>query len=496
MDPLVTLVLFASFVILLAVGAPIYLSLGLSALIVIAVFDLVPLAAVPSQIQGSLSSFTLLAVPFFIFAGNLLAGSELTARLIDLSRAVVGRVRGGLAIVTTITGVFFAGISGSGPADTAALGATLLPALDRDRYDKGFSAALVAASGAIGIIVPPSIALIIYGVVANASIGRLFLAGVLPGVLVAVSLAVVSVIQSRRKGYGPLEPAHETLASADPIGSKALAPPHAGSAHPEAGQERRTEAGKVTGTEDRVAVHVETGPVDERTLAAPPRPGRARLIAHTFRRAVWGLLAPLIILGGIYGGIFTPTEAAAVVVLYALFVGVFVYRDMRIKSFISVLAESTRTTGVVMIIVACASLFAFLLNTQGIARAAATGLADAIPNAVLTLLLINVILLVAGAFLDAISVFYILTPILLPTAVAFGVDPIHFGIIMCVNLAIGQITPPVGVNLYVAAAVGRIPVARVIGSLGPILLAELVALGIITFVPGLSLWLPDVLGVL
>lgn len=493
MDPLVTAVLFASFVILLAVGAPIYLSLGLSSLIVIVLFDLVPLAAVPSQIQGSLSSFTLLAVPFFIFAGNLLASSELTTRLIDLARAVVGRIRGGLAIVTTIAGVFFAGISGSGPADTAALGATLLPALERDRYDKGYSAALVAASGAIGIIVPPSIALIIYGVVANASIGRLFLAGVLPGILVATSLAVVSVVQSRRNGWGPLEASLTTGALSEPINSQGAVRAPSGPGDSESLQEGSREG--ALSARPREAMRSEIEQDRERTLA-PPRPGRARLIAHRFRRAVWGLIAPLIILGGIYGGIFTPTEAAAVVVLYALCVGVFVYRDIRIKSFMSVLAESTRTTGVVMIIVACASLFAFLLNTQGIARAAATGLANAIPNAVLTLLLINVILLVAGCFLDAISVFYILTPILLPTAVAFGVDPIHFGVIMCVNLAIGQITPPVGVNLYVAAAVGRIPVARVIGSLGPIMLAELLALGIITFVPGLSLWLPDALGVL
>ncbi len=495
MDPLVTVLLFASFVILLAVGAPIYLALGLSSLIVIAVFDLVPLAAVPSQIQGSLSSFTLLAVPFFIFAGNLLASSELTARLIELARAVVGRVRGGLAIVTTITGVFFAGISGSGPADTAALGATLLPALDKDRYDKGFSAALVAASGAIGIIMPPSIALIIYGVVANASIGRLFLAGVLPGILVAVSLAIVSVIQSRRKGYGPLDTSLTTAAHSEPIKSEGPTRSNVGSGDSRTGQEVSPGAGAATSTTSREAKHSEMEQRDGREPASP-HPGRAGLIARTFRRAVWGLLAPLIILGGIYGGIFTPTEAAAVVVLYAMLVGIFVYRDMRFRSFMSVLAESTRTTGVVMIIVACASLFAFLLNTQGIARAAASGLANAIPNAILTLLLINVILLIAGCFLDAISIFYILTPILLPTALAFGVDPIHFGIIMCVNLAVGQITPPVGVNLYVAAAVGKIPVARVIGSVGPILIAEIIALGIITFVPGLSLWLPDALGVL
>jgi C4-dicarboxylate transporter DctM subunit len=451
------------------------LALGLSALVTIALFELVPLVAIPSLIQASFSSFTLLAVPFFILAGNLLASSELTERLIDLARAIVGRVRGGLAVVSTITGVFFAGISGSGPADTAALGSTLLPAMRKDGYDRGFSAALIAANGAIGIIVPPSIALIIYGVVANVSIGRLFVAGVLPGVVIAISLAVVSVVQSRRHGWGPPTPSTDG--------------PGGGDSAARGGGARRTEAG-VGGS---VQVVTEA-PAGARVHAARPR-GRVVTIAVALRRAIWGLLAPLIILGGIYGGIFTPTESAAVVVLYALLVGFLVYRDLKPRRLVPVLAESARTTGVVMIIIASASIFAFLLNTQGIAVSAADRLAGAIPGLVGTLLLVNLIVLLAGCFLDAISIFYILTPIVLPVVLALGVDPVHFGIIMCVNLAIGQITPPVGVNLYVAAAVGDIPVTRVIRSVGPILGAELVALGMITYLPAISLWLPNALGI-
>lgn len=473
----VALVLFVGFIVLLAAGAPIYLALGLSALMTIALFELVPLVAIPSLIQASFSSFTLLAVPFFILAGNLLASSELTERLIDLARAIVGRVRGGLAVVSTITGVFFAGISGSGPADTAALGSTLLPAMRKDGYDRGFSAALIAANGAIGIIVPPSIALIIYGVVANVSIGRLFVAGVLPGVVIAISLAVVSVVQSRRHGWGPPTP-------------PAYGPGGGGGGAARGGGTPRTEAAASGGS---VQVVTEA-PAEAGSHAARSR-SRVVTIAVALRRAIWGLLAPLIILGGIYGGIFTPTESAAVVVLYALLVGFLVYRDLKPRRLVPVLAESARTTGVVMIIIASASIFAFLLNTQGIAVSAADRLAGAIPGLVGTLLLVNLIVLLAGCFLDAISIFYILTPIVLPVVLALGVDPVHFGIIMCVNLAIGQITPPVGVNLYVAAAVGDIPVTRVIRSVGPILGAELVALGMITYLPAISLWLPNALGI-
>jgi C4-dicarboxylate transporter DctM subunit len=219
-------------------------------------------------------------------------------------------------------------------------------------------------------------------------------------------------------------------------------------------------------------------------------------LVRTFRRAVWGLLAPLIILGGIYGGIFTPTEAAAVVVIYALFVGFVVYRDMRPSALPPVLAESTRTTGVVMIIIASASLFAFVLNTQGIATAAGEWLSSLAGGTLTTLIVINVILLLAGTFLDAISIFYIFVPILLPVAMAAGMDPVHFGVVATVNLAIGMTTPPVGVNLYVAAAMGRVPVSSVVRAVGPILAAQLVALVIVNAFPQLSLWLPDALGVM
>jgi C4-dicarboxylate transporter, DctM subunit len=494
----VALLLFGSFVVLLAVGAPIYLSLGLSSLLCIAVFGLVPLEVLPNLLQGSFSSFTLLAIPFFILAGNLLASSEMTVRLIDLAKAIVGKVRGGLAVVSVMTGVFFAGISGSGPADTAALSATLSRPLRRDGYDPAFSAALLAATGAIGVIMPPSIALIIYGVVANVSVGRLFIAGVFPALVVAFCLSLLAVLMARKNGWGSGEEmkigrgpdgygAGETYtAEADPDGSRRET--STGSAVEPAGTEQ------APGDGDASAPNTDSVLVRDTVNGAGP--GRLATLVRTFRRAVWGLLAPLIILGGIYGGIFTPTEAAAVVVIYALFVGFVVYRDMRPSALPPVLAESTRTTGVVMIIIASASLFAFVLNTQGIATAAGEWLSSLAGGTLTTLIVINVILLLAGTFLDAISIFYIFVPILLPVAMAAGMDPVHFGVVATVNLAIGMTTPPVGVNLYVAAAMGRVPVSSVVRAVGPILAAQLVALVIVNAFPQLSLWLPDALGVM
>lgn len=493
----VVLVLFGGFAVLLAAGAPIYLALGLSALACIFLFDLVPLLVLPSQIQGAFASFTLLAIPFFILAGNLLASSELTVRLIELARSIVGRLRGGLAIVAVITGVFFAGISGSGPADTAALSSTLLKPLERDGYDKGFAAALLAAVGAIGVIMPPSIALIIYGVVANASVGRLFMAGVLPALVVAAFISVVAVVLARRNGWGAGE------GPAVPAAAPAGTPLAVGATATVQGQGQGLGMGQGAASQrvqpSSVPAGSHTGAdaseVLARADAQAAAQGRVRQIARAFRRAFWGLMAPLIILGGIYSGVFTPTEAAGVVVLYAFFVGFVVYRDLKPRSVMPILAESVRTTGVVMIIIASASLFAFVLNTEGIASQAGESLASFASGKFTTLLVINIVLLLAGTFLDAISIFYIFVPILLPAAVAVGIDPVHFGIIATVNLAIGMVTPPVGVNLYVAAAIGDIPVARVVRAVGLIIAAELVALAAISAFPQLSLWLPDALGV-
>lgn len=455
----VGLVLILAFVALLVLGVPIYLALGFSALATIVVFDLLPLTAVPGTIRSSLNSFTLLAIPFFILAGNLLAGSQIAVRLIELARAFVGAIRGGLAVVSVWVGVFFAGISGSGPADVGAQGAVLIPALERDGYPRPFASALVAANGAIGIIVPPSIGLIVYGVVANVSIGRLFIAGIIPGVVVAISFALVSVFLARRHGWGPVPAIAGGAGDQPPVD---------------------VEGARVE-PEDFRLVH----------LSAKERVGALFTAA---RRAGWGILAPLIILGGIYGGIFTPTEAAAVVVVYALFVGMVVYRDIKIRDLPRIFVSSARMSGVVMIIVASASLYAFILNTEGIARDFATFLTSIAPNALVLLLMINLVILLAGTLLDAVSIYYIFVPILLPVAAAIGVDPVHFGLILTVNLALGQVTPPVGVNLFVGASVGEVSIAEISKAVLPILVAGIIALLVITFVPGLTLWLPDLLG--
>lgn len=456
----VALLLFGSFVLLLFIGAPIYLALGGSSILTIVVFHLDPLTVLPSTVQGSTASFTLLAIPLFILAGNMLAGSELTERLVDLARAVVGHLPGGLAVVSVAVGIFFAGISGSGAADTAALGAILIPTMVKDGYDRGFSAALVAADGAIGIIIPPSIGLIIYGVVANASIGKLFIAGLVPGVVVGLCLAVASVVMARLRGWG------------------------------------RDSANKGPAAEVEGTSLTPSGPdqvVSERVRISTRQHFLAVLVA--LRRAAWGLLAPVIILGGIYGGVFTPTESAAVVVIYALFVGTVVYRDLTFARLARVLVAAARTTGVVMFILATATLFALLLNTQGIAASITSSLVNSGLGTVLTLLVIDLVLVVAGAFLDVIGTYYIMVPILLPVVTALGVDPVHFGIITTVALAISLILPPVGINLYVASAIAGISVGRIVRALAPILFAELVALALITFIPSLSLGLPNLLGV-
>lgn len=425
MNPLVPLLLFGSFGVLLFLDFPIAAALGISSVLSIVAFDLAPLELIPQQLFSATDSWTLLAVPFFILAGNLFAKTAISERLIELARVVVGRLPAGLAMVAVVVSIFFAGISGSGPADTAALGAILIPAMTKAGYDKRSAAALIAAGGGIGIIIPPSIALVIYGVVANAPVTRLFIAGILPGLVVGISLFVVSYVQFGRDPNIRLE-----------------------------------------------------------------KRGSPREIARATRDASWGLLAPAIILGGIYGGIFTATEAATVAVVYGAIVGFFVYRDLKLADLPKILVETGSTTGVVMLLVCTASLFAWVLNTSGIAAAAASGLMNLAYGKVIGLLLLNAILLVAGCFMDAISIYYVLLPILLPVVKALGIDLVHFGVIMTVNMAIGQITPPVGVNLFVACGIARIPMKQISRAVVPMVVAQTAALLVISFWPDLSLWLP------
>lgn len=425
MDPLVPLLLFGSFGALLFLDFPIAAALGISSLLTIVAFDLAPLELVPQQLFSATDSWTLLAVPFFILAGNLLAKTAISERLIHLARVIVGRLPAGLAMVAVVVSIFFAGISGSGPADTAALGAVLIPAMEKAGYDKRSAAALMAAGGGIGIIIPPSIALLIYGVVANASVTKLFIAGILPGLVVGLSLFVVSFALF--------------------------------------GRDARIQA---------------------------ERRGSWREIARAARAAAWGLLAPAIILGGIYGGVFTATEAATVAVVYGVVVGFFIHRDLRLRDLPAILVDTGVTTGVVMLLVCTASLFAWVLNTSGVAAAAAAGLMGFASGKIGGLLVINGILLVAGCFMDAISIYYVLLPILLPVVRALGIDLVHFGVVMTVNMAIGQITPPVGVNLFVACGIAKISMKEISRAVVPMVVAQVVALLVVTYWPDLSLWLP------
>jgi len=424
MDPRLPALLFGSFGALLFLSFPIAAALGISSVLVIAVFNLAPLELIPQQLLSATDSWTLLAVPFFILAGNLLAKTAISERLVRLARVVVGQFPAGLAMVAVIVSIFFAGISGSGPADTAALGAILIPGMVAAGYDRRSAAALMAAGGGIGIIIPPSIALVIYGVVANASISKLFIAGILPGVLVGLSLFVVSYL----------------LFAKDP---------------------------------------------DIR----PEKRGSLREIGAAFKDAAWGLLAPIIILGGIYGGIFTATEAATVAVVYGVIVGFFIHRDLKLSDLPEILIDTGVTTGVVMLLVCTASVFAWVLNTSGVAAAAASGLLRLASGKVVGLLLINAVLLVAGSLMDAISIFYVLLPILLPVVKALGIDLVHFGIVMTVNMAIGQITPPVGVNLFVACGIARISMKEISRAVLPMVAAQTAALLVISFWPDLSLFL-------
>jgi tripartite ATP-independent transporter DctM subunit len=418
---------FGLFILLLAIGAPIAVGLGATGLFLIWKFSL-GMAAIGPTFYSNLAKFQLLAIPFFIMAGLILERVGISERLVRLATLLIGPVHGGLALVAIVCCVFFAGISGSGPADTAALGTILIPAMAARGYAKPFASALIASGGSIAIIIPPSIAFIIYGVITNTSIPALFAAGVIPGLVVGVCLAIPAYVISRRHGWRG----------------------------------------------DRYGTRAE--------------------ILRALRDSVWGLLAPVIILGGIYGGVFTPTEAAVVAVFYGLFVGVVVYRSLSLGSLWGIIRDTVVSSAVVMLIVGFAGLYAWAGSTMGAIDQITHALLGLSKTPWVVLWAINLLVFLAGYILDGISIYYIFVPIIMPIMATFDWNPVWIGVMLTVNIAIGQVTPPVAVNLYVAANIAKLSFDEISRAVWPFVLAMLLSLFIVAQWPGLSTFLPGLFG--
>ncbi|HNQ00750.1 MAG TPA: TRAP transporter large permease [Syntrophales bacterium] len=419
--------LFGLFIAALVLGVPVATSLAAVAFLLIWQFDL-GIRGISPNFYAGIAKFQLLAIPFFILAGLIMERCGISRRLVHLISLVVGPIPGGLAIVTVVVGLIFAGISGSGPADTAALGTILISAMAARGYAKPFTAALIASSGSLAIIVPPSIALILYGVITGTSISALFAAGAIPGILVGLLLIIPCFVISWKNGW----------------------------------------RGERWGT-----------PAE---------------IWKAFTEAVWGLAAPFIILGGMYGGVFTPTEAAVFAVFYGLFVGMVIHRELHLPDLYALLRDAVLSSAVIMIIVAFAGLYSWTGSTLGVMDTFSGYLLTVSQNPWVVLFMINVILFAAGMLMDAISIYYIFLPILIPIIRLFDWDPVWFGVVMTVNLAIGQLTPPVAVNLYVVCNLAQIRLEEISRAIVPFILAMLLALGIVTAFPALSTFLPELFG--
>lgn len=417
-------VLFGTFAGLVLLNVPIAISLGLATVIALAVSGTAPMVVVAQRMFTATDSFPLMAIPFFMIAGSLMERGGISRRLINLANTMVGTLPGGLALVAVLASMFFAAISGSGPATVAAIGSIMIPAMARQGYDRGFATAVQASGGFIGVIIPPSIPMITYGVVAGASIGGLFLGGFIPGILMGIALMIVAYIISKKRNY--------------------------------IGVERTT----------------------------------FKQVAVAFKESLLALLMPVIILGGIYGGIFTPTEAGNVAVVYGLIVGIFVYKELKWQDLRAVFRTSAINTSIVMLIIATASAFGLLLTRQMIPVQIAEFFLSLTKSPYVLLLLINILLLIVGTFMETNAAIIILAPIFLPIITRMGIDPIHFGLIMVVNLAIGMITPPLGVNLFVGCGIAQITIERLVKAIWPFLLASIVVLFLITYIPGLVMWLP------
>ena len=406
----------------MGIGVPIAVGMALACLVVL-IWQGLPTVMLAQQMINSTLSFTLIAIPGYLLVGSLMVRSGLVERLIDFCMALMGWMRGGLSLVANLGTMIFAGISGSGSADTAAVGSVLIPALKQSNYGGGFSAAVVAAGGSIGIIIPPSIPMIIYGLSTNTSVPALFLAGYVPGILLGIAFMVYCYGAARKRGLGTVQ-----------------------------------------------------------QFSAP-------VLATSFRKAFFALLAPVVIVGSVVSGIVTPTESATIGIAYIVVLG-FVYRRLALKDLVPILLEAAILSAIVIFMVMSSTIFGWIIVRENVPEAVVHAALSLTSNKAAVLLLINIVLLVAGMFMDTVAILIILTPVLYPVATALGMNPVHFGTMFVFNLAIGLLTPPVGYCLFVSGAIAKVPVSEVIARIFPFLWISIAVLMLVTYVEPITMWLP------
>ncbi|MGG7048596.1 MULTISPECIES: TRAP transporter large permease [unclassified Campylobacter] len=419
--------LFISLFGLMLIGVPVAISLGASTVLTMFLFTDLELAAIPQLIFDGINKFSLMAIPMFILAGNLLSKGGSARRIIDFAKSMVGHLPGGLPMSAIFACIIFAAVSGSSPATVVAIGSIMFVAIKEAGYPATYAVGGITTAGSLGILIPPSVVMIVYGVTAEVSIGKLFMAGVVPGILLGGMMLAQTYIGAKRLGFKATEPE----------------------------------------------------PVSERI--------------KKFGKAFWALLIIVVVIGGIYGGIFTPTEAAAASAVYALVISLFVYKDIKFKDLWNICLESAMTTAMIFFIITNAVVFAYLLTSEQIPQAIADAMLSANIGKITFLVLVNILLFIMGQFMEPSSVVMIMVPLLLPIATMLGIDPIHFGIILIVNMEIGMITPPVGLNLFVASGLTGMKLKDVIISCLPWTLTLFIGLLLITYIPEISLWLPNLM---
>ncbi len=425
---MVSAVLFITLFIFLILNVPVGIAIGASSLMAILVGQSLSTGYLVQSLISGCDSFPIMAIPLFILAGELMGAGGVSRRILDFCNVFFGRITGGLSIVTVVVCMFFAAVSGSGPATVAAVGSMVVPSMLRRGYSQSFTLALIAAAGCIGVIIPPSIPMVIFGVSTSTSISDMFLGGFLPGILIGCALILYCYTYCKKQGWK-------------------------GDDEPFSWQ-------------------------------------RAWSVGWN---AKWALINPVIILGGIYAGIFTPTEAAAVAVVYAFICGVFIHRELTFKTVLAPIASACSTTGTTMVILGCATAFTKILTMEQVPAMITEMIVGLTDNKIYILLLINLLLLIVGCFMDTTPAIIVLSPILLPVALKIGLNPIHFGLIMVVNLAIGFVTPPLGINLFVAARVGNVPLEVVTRGIVSFIVVMIICLLLITFIPEIVMFLPELL---